>query len=103
MTSRSLLSAIGNTPLVPLRRIAVGCPVPVLVKCEHMNPGGSLDESFAMTRRLCAEEGLLVGGSAGTAVVTALRVAASGAGGPVVVVLPDSWDRYRSLPWAQGG
>jgi cysteine synthase len=58
------------------------------------------DESFAMTRRLCREEGLLVGGSAGTAVVAALRVAARGGlGGPVVVILPDSWDRYLSRPW----
>ncbi len=57
-------------------------------------------ESFAMTLRLIKEEGLLVGGSAGTAVVAALRVAASGTvGEPVVVVLPDSWDRYRSCAW----
>ncbi len=59
------------------------------------------DESFAMTRRLWAEEGLLVGGSAGTAVVAALRVAARRPDGPVVVVLPDSWDRYRSKDWAR--
>ncbi len=58
------------------------------------------EESFAMARRLCREEGLLVGGSAGTAVVAALRVAASGAvRGPVVALLPDSWDRYFSKPW----
>jgi cysteine synthase len=56
------------------------------------------DESFAMARRLIREEGLLVGGSAGTNVVAALRVAAR-ASGPVITVLPDSWDRYRSLPW----
>ena len=57
-------------------------------------------ESFAMTLRLIREEGLLVGGSSGTAVVTALRVAASGTvQDPVVVVLPDSWDRYRSCSW----
>jgi cysteine synthase len=57
-------------------------------------------DSFAMTLRLINEEGLLVGGSAGTAVVAALRVAASGAVvDPVVVVLPDSWDRYRSCGW----
>lgn len=60
------------------------------------------DESFAMARRLWAEEGLHVGGSAGTAVVAALRVAASGlVREPVVVVLPDASDRYRSQPWAQ--
>ena len=59
-------------------------------------------ESFAMARRLVVEEGLLVGGSAGTAVVAALRVAARGGlDGPVVALLPDSWDRYRSKPWMQ--
>jgi cysteine synthase len=57
-------------------------------------------DSFAMTLRLIKEEGLLVGGSAGTAVVAALRVAASGTvTDPVVVLLPDSWDRYRSCGW----
>jgi len=60
-------------------------------------------ESFAMTKRLVHEEGLLVGGSAGTNVAAALRVAASnGIDGPVVTVLPDSWDRYRAKPWMQG-
>lgn len=58
------------------------------------------EESFAMTRRLVREEGLLVGGSAGTNVAAALRVAARGdVDGPVVTVLPDGWDRYRSQPW----
>ena len=62
------------------------------------------EESFAMTRRLWKEEGLFVGGSAGTAVVAALRVAESGAvTEPVVVVLPDSWDRYLSKPWVRSG
>jgi cysteine synthase len=58
------------------------------------------DESFEMTRRLWREEGLFVGGSAGTAVVAALRVART-ARDPVVVLLPDGCDRYRSKPWAQ--
>jgi cysteine synthase len=56
------------------------------------------DESFGMVRRLLREEGLLVGGSAGTAVVAARRVAARSPG-PVVVLLPDSWDRYFSKEW----
>ncbi len=59
-------------------------------------------DSFAMVERLVREEGLLVGGSAGTNVVAALRVAARGGlDGPVVTVLPDSWDRYRAKPWMQ--
>jgi cysteine synthase len=61
------------------------------------------DESFAMARRLIREEGLLVGGSAGTAVVAAERVARSGrVSGPVVALLPDSWDRYVSCDWMRG-
>lgn len=60
------------------------------------------DDSFAMVKRLVREEGLLVGGSAGTNVVAALRVAARGGlDGPVVTVLPDGWDRYRAKPWMQ--
>jgi cysteine synthase len=59
-------------------------------------------ESFAMAKRLVREEGLLVGGSAGTNVVAALRIASrDGLGGPVVTVLPDSWDRYFAKPWMQ--
>jgi cystathionine beta-synthase len=58
------------------------------------------EESFAVTARLMREEGLLVGGSSGTAVAAALRVAARGGlDGPVVALLADSWDRYYSQSW----
>jgi cysteine synthase len=60
------------------------------------------EESFAMVQRLVREEGLLVGGSSGTAVVAAVRTAQRKPPGPVVVLLPDGWDRYRSKPWMQG-
>ena len=43
----TILDQIGRTPLVPLPRIARGLPLPVLVKCEHMNPGGSLKDRIA--------------------------------------------------------
>ncbi|WP_026181375.1 cystathionine beta-synthase [Demetria terragena] len=54
-------------------------------------------ESFAMTRRLAREEGLLVGGSCGMAVVAALRYARTlPADATVVVLLPDSGRGYLS-------
>ncbi|CAM5604137.1 Cystathionine beta-synthase OS=Streptomyces alboniger OX=132473 GN=CP975_14145 PE=3 SV=1 [Streptomyces alboniger] len=54
-------------------------------------------DSFQMTRRLAKEEGLLVGGSCGMAVVAALRVAERlGPDDVVVVLLPDSGRGYLS-------
>ncbi len=44
----SILDHVGRTPLVPLRRVGQGLPVPVLVKCEHMNPGGSVKDRTAL-------------------------------------------------------
>jgi cystathionine beta-synthase len=53
-------------------------------------------ESFAMTRRLAREEGILVGGSCGMAAHAALRVAAEDSEKLVVVILPDSGRGYLS-------
>ncbi|MEI3846624.1 MULTISPECIES: PLP-dependent cysteine synthase family protein [Microbacterium] len=64
-------------------------------------------EAFAMTRRLAREEGLLVGGSSGMAVVAALRAAEGLTSDDVVVVLlPDHGrgylDRVFDDDWMTG-
>ncbi len=56
------------------------------------------DDSFHTTKQLAREEGLLVGISAGAAVFAALKVAGDlGKGKRVVVVLPDTGERYFSM------
>ena len=52
------------------------------------------EEAFVMTRRLAGDEGLLVGGSCGMAVVGAQRLAEEFPDQLVVVVLPDSGRNY---------
>ena len=56
--------------------------------------------ALAMTARLTREEGLLVGVSAGANVAAAVCVAERlGEGRTVVTVLPDTGERYLSVPW----
>ena len=38
----NVLEAMGNTPLVRLKRIGRDLPVPLYAKLELMNPGGSV-------------------------------------------------------------
>ncbi len=55
-------------------------------------------DAYAMARRLAREEGILAGISAGAAVCAALKVAKQlGSGKVVVVMLPDTGERYLSL------
>ena len=54
------------------------------------------EETHVMARRIAREEGLLAGISSAAAVVAALRVAKQVRRGVIVVVFPDSGDRYLS-------
>lgn len=56
-------------------------------------------DALEMTRRLAREEGILAGISSGAAVVGAVRAGRKlGSGKVVVVVLPDTGERYLSTP-----
>ena len=56
------------------------------------------EEAYAAARDLGKTEGILVGISSGAALCAALRVAEENPGKTVVVLLPDTGDRYLSTP-----
>jgi cysteine synthase B len=54
----------------------------------------STEQAYELTRRLAAEEGMLVGVSSGAALAASLALAARIRKGVVVMVFPDSGTRY---------
>lgn len=64
----------------------------------------STEEAHAMVLKLAREEGLLIGVSAGAAMVATLRVARQAHRGIIVTVFPDSGDKYLSERfWGEEG
>jgi len=73
---------------------------PEIFEKERLDKKVNIDdeEAFEMTRRLAREEGLFVGMSSGAAMVVAIKEAAAMSAGTIVVILPDSGERYLSTP-----
>ncbi len=90
-----VIEAIGNTPLVELKRVSAGLPNKVYIKCEHLNPGGSIKDRTARAIVFDAEArgqlkpGMtLVEGTAGNTGV-GLALLAGQRGYRLVCVLPE--------------
>ena len=45
----NILAQIGNTPLLKLTRVIESPDVEIYVKCEFMNPGGSIKDRMALS------------------------------------------------------
>jgi cysteine synthase len=104
-----VIDAIGNTPLIELRRVAAGLPNRVFVKCEHLNPGGSVKDRTARAIVLDAEDkGLLKPGSTmieGTAGNTGVGLAllAAARGYRLICVLPEKMAMDKRIALRQLG
>ena len=61
----TVLSLVGRTPLVRIRKLAADCPAPVLAKLEYFNPGGSVKDriGLAMVEAAVREGRLPPGGT----------------------------------------
>jgi cysteine synthase len=95
-TSTSILERIGNTPTVRLDRLATGLPVPVLGKCEFLNPGGSGKDRIALAivddaerRNLIAPASTLIEATAGDTGI-GLALVAAARGYRLVCVMPEN-------------
>jgi cysteinyl-tRNA synthetase len=56
MSRKNILDLIGNTPLVPIRRLNPFKKVLILAKMESFNPGGSIKDRIALSMIEGAEE-----------------------------------------------
>jgi cystathionine beta-synthase len=97
----SLLDAVGDTPLIRLRRVTAGLSAEVWVKVEFSNPGGSVKDRAALAMVREAERlgdlqpgGVIVEGSSGNTGVGLAMVAAQH-GHRAIVVVPNSIAREK--------
>lgn len=80
-----------------LKHMATAVVPPIFEpQLAHRRVGVATEAAQDMARRLAREEGLLVGVSAGAALVGALRVAEETGAGSAIVVFPDGGERYLS-------
>ena len=104
----STLDAIGNTPLIKLRRISEETGCTILGKAEFMNPGASVKDRAALGIITDAIEkgelrpgGLIVDGTAGNTGI-GLTIVGNALGMKTVIVIPETQsqekkDTLRSL------
>ncbi len=101
--TREVSEAIGDTPIVPLRRLSPEGGGEVLAKLEYMNPGGSVKDRIGVAMIDAAErDGLIEPGggpvveptSGNTGIALALVCAARGY--ELILTLPEGMSRERT-------
>ncbi len=99
----SILSAVGQTPIVRLARIGRHLPQELLGKCEFLNPGGSVKDRIGVRMLLDAEkqgrikpgDTLIEPTSGNTGIGIALAAAVRGY--RVIITLPEKMSREKQV------
>jgi cystathionine beta-synthase len=102
---RSILEAIGKTPIIRLGSVTEGVDSPIYVKCEFLNPGGSIKDRVGLAmvedaerRGLLHPGGTIIEATSGNTGM-GIALAATIKGYRAVFVLPDkmSEEKIRTL------
>ncbi len=99
--STNVIEAIGNTPLIKLRRASEATGCTILGKAEFMNPGGSVKDRAALAiiqdaikRGTLQPGGLIVEGTAGNTGI-GLALVANALGYKTVIVIPETQSQEK--------
>jgi cysteine synthase A len=99
----SVLQAIGNTPLIRLRRVVPAGAADVVVKLESINPTGSYKDRMALAmvegaeRRGLLEPGMRVVEFTGGSTGSSLGMVCAAKGYPFVVLSSDAFSQEKLL------
>lgn len=99
----SILSTVGNTPIVRLARIGRGFDQEIYAKCEFLNPGGSVKDRIGVRMLLDAEKAgrikpgdtLIEPTSGNTGIGLALAAAVRGY--RVIITMPEKMSREKQV------
>lgn len=103
MVLDNILQAIGKTPVVKLNRIGADLPCRLYVKCEFMNPGGSVKDRIGYYMIESAEKAgkikpgdTLIEATSGN---TGIGIALAGAvkGYHVIITMPEKMSREKQV------
>jgi cysteine synthase A len=96
-----LANAIGNTPMIRLRRASAATGCTILGKAEFMNPGGSVKDRAALAiiadaerRGVLKRGGTLVEGTAGNTGI-GLTLVGNASGYRTIIVMPETQSREK--------
>jgi cysteine synthase A len=109
MIHDGLVPAIGNTPLIKLKRASEETGCTILGKAEFLNPGQSVKDRAAlfiirdaMAKGLVKTGGVIVEGTAGNTGI-GLTLVGNTLGLRTVIVIPDSQSEEKKLALKAGG